>query len=165
MFCLVKKYSELGKGSKDKLSSTIERLHKSGITRKEALAMSDSDLKQSLGFVGKKASFEGLKRNIRNIGSGISDKDKLTRKEGLSNIVLPKYVKFGYRGKKLNVVKTELRKTAGLNIFFDISRKVQSQFNLTSKQAYKRTDLIIKKYHFKKESLSKVERQILSFFS
>jgi len=162
---MTKKYSELGKGSKDKLSSTIERLHKSGITRKEALAMSDSQLRKELGFVGKKASFEGLKRNIKQIGVGISKTDTIKRKEGLSNLLLPKYIKFGYRGKRLNIVKTEIRKTSGLNIFFDISKKVQTQFNLTSKQAYKRTDLIIKKYYKDKRTLSNVERQILSFFS
>jgi len=162
---MVKEYKDLDVKFKERLSIVVERLHKSGITRTEALKMSDSDLRKSLGFVGKKASFEGLKRNIRNIGSGISDKDKLTRKEGLSNLILPKYSKIGYRGKGLTRVKSQIRKTAGLNIFFDISKKVQSQFNLTSKEAYKRTDLIIKKYHTRKESLTKVERQILSFFS
>lgn len=162
---MVKKYSQLSKGSKDKLSNTVERLHKSGITRKDALKMSDSDLKKALGFKGKKASFEGLKRNIKQIGVGVDKIDTKERKEGITNLSIPKYIKFGYRGKKLNIVKTEIRKTAGLNIFYDISKKVQTEFNLSENQSYRRTDAILKIARINYANLTKREKELLSYFS
>jgi len=161
----VKKYTQLSKGSKDKLSTTLERLHKSGITRKEALLMSDYDLKMALGFKGKKASFEALKRNIRQVGHGVSKTDTITRKEGISNLLLPKYVKFGYRGKKLNIVKTEIRKASGLNIFFDIAKKVQSTFNVSQKDSWNETRAILELAKVNYNALTKREKKILSYFS
>lgn len=162
---MVKAYKDLSKGSKSRLSGTVARLHKSGITVRQVYdskgkqVMSDIDLKKGLSFKGKKASFDGLKRNILQIQ--LSQE----RKEGLSTLALPQYVKFGYKGKKLSVITKELRKTAGLNIFFDISKKVQKQFNLTEKEAFRRTDLILKMAHTNYKKLSKVEKVILSFFS
>lgn len=161
----VKDYTKLSKGSKDKLSNTLARLHKSGITRKEALLMSDYDLKQALGFKGKKASFEALKRNIRQIGLGVSKTDVIQRKEGVSNLVLPKYVKFGFRGKKLNIVKTEIRKASGLNIFFDIAKKVQTTFKISEKDSYNETRAILELAKINYNALTKRQKIILSYFS
>ena len=155
----IKKYTQLSKGSKEKLRTTLERLHKSGITVKDVKTMSDLQIKKALGFKGKKASFLGLKRNINQL------QFDLERKEGVSNSALPTYVKFGYRGKKLSRTKNELRKTVGLNIFFDIAKKVQKEFKLTERQSYKRTDLILKQANINYKNLSKREKELLSYFS
>lgn len=158
-YFMPKTYSQLKESSKGKLANTLERLHKSGITVKDTLVMSDSQLKQSLGFKGKKTSFEGLKRNIRQL------QFDQQRQEGISNRSLTSYAKSGYRGKGLSRVKSQLRKTVGLNIFFDISKKVQSTFNLTTNQSYKQTSLILRKARTNFRNLSKREKEILSFFS
>lgn len=159
------KYSKLTPTTKGKLNSTLVRLHKSGITQKEALALSDKDLKQALGFKGKKTSFEGLKRNIKNLSVGINDKDKLSRKEGLRTLALPKYAKFGYRGKRLSIIKKELSKAIGLNIFFDISKEVQTKFNVSTKQSFKLTNSILERAKKNYKKLSVIEKIILSYFS
>lgn len=159
------KYSKLSANSKAKLNSTLVRLHKAGLTQKDALALSDKDLKQTLGFKGTKTSFEGLKRNIKNLNVGIDKKDTLKRKEGLRTLALPKYAKFGYRGKRLSIVKKELGKTVGLNIFFDISKEVQTRFNISEKKSWFITRNILKKAKVNFNQLTQIEKIILSYFS
>lgn len=58
---------KLSKGSLDKYESVINRLYRADLTAKEALSLSDNDLKKALNFKGVQASFEGLKRNINNV--------------------------------------------------------------------------------------------------
>ncbi len=156
---MAKGYSQLTEGSKKKLSNTLERLHKSGITVKQALAMSDLQLRQSLGFKGKKSSLEGLKRSIRQI------QFDQNRQEQISNRSLTSYAKSGYRGKGLSRVKSQLRKTSGLNIFFDIAKKVQTTFNVSTNRSYRQTDIILRRARTNYRGLSKREKEILSYFS
>lgn len=154
-----KKYSQLSKSSKTKLSSTLNRLHKSGITVKDVSTMSDAKLKQALGFKGSQTSFKGLKRNI--------DQLQFTqeRKEGISNLSLVSYSKIGYRGKGLSRVKSQLRKGVGLNIFYDISKEVQKKYGLTEKQSYRATDTILTQARKNFKKLDKKEKELLSYFS
>ena len=163
---MVKKYSQLKPLSKNKLSTTLERLHKSGLKRNDIFRpkdnkqlISDKELRLSLGFKGKKASFEGLKRNIRQIG--ISKE----RKEGSVNLSLPKYANFGFRGRKLDIIKKELRTTSGINIFFDIQAKVQKEFNLTKNQALIQTKAILEIAKTNYTKLNKREKIVLSYLS
>lgn len=159
-------YSKLDTKSKSKLASVLERLHKSGLKRNDIFRpkdnkqlISDKELRLSLGFKGKKASFEGLKRNIKSIG--ISKE----RKEGSVNLTLPKYTKFGFRGHKLDVIQKELRQTSGINIFFDIQAKVQKEFNLTKGQALRQTKAILEIAKTNYTKLNQREKIILSYFS
>ena len=154
-----KKYSQLSKSSKIKLSSTLNRLHKSGLTVKDVSTMSDSKIKQALGFKGSQTSFKGLKRNI--------DQLQFTqqRKEGISNLSLISYSKVGYRGKGLSRVKSQLRKSVGLNIFYDISKEVAKKYGLTEKQSYKATNTILIQARKNFKKLDKKEKELLSFFS
>lgn len=154
-----KNYSQLTESSKNKLSNTLERLHKSGITVRQALSMSDTQLRQALGFKGKKSSLEGLKRNIKQI------QFNQNRKEQISNRSLTSYTKSGYRGKGLTRVKSQLRKTTGLNIFFDIAKDVQTKFNVSKERSYSETRTILKVARTNYKKLSKREKELLSYFS
>jgi len=155
----IKKYVQLSVSSKQKLSSVLVRLHKSGITSKEALGLSDSELKKNLGFKGSQQSFKALKRNITQLSY------TQERKQGVSNQSLIHYSNIGYRGKGLSRVKSQLRKGVGLNIFFDIAKKVQKQYSLTEKQSYKATDTILRQAKVNYKRLDKKERELLSYFS
>jgi len=158
-------YNKLSSNSKAKLNSTLIRLHKAGLTQKDALGLSDKDLRKALGFKGTKTSFNGLKRNIKNLSVGIDKKDALKRKEGLRSLALPKYAKFGFRGKKLSIINKELGKTVGLNIFFDISKDVQTRFGISEKKSWFITRNILKKAKVNFNQLTQIEKIILSYFS
>jgi len=154
-----KKYSQLSEGSKKKLSNVLSRLHKSGITIKDTKSMNDSQLKQSLGFKGSNTSFNALKRNINQL------QFTNERQEGISNRSLISYTKIGYRGKGLSRVKSQLRKTIGLNIFFYIAKDVQKEFNLSSGESYSATRVLLKRAKINYKKLSQKEKELLSFFS
>jgi len=155
-----KPYSQLSETSKEKLSNVLERCHKRGITVKEALKMSNSELRQNFAIKSrKKATIEGFKRNLRQL------QFTQERQEKISGRVLPSYTKVGYRGKGLSRVKSQLRKTVGLNIFFDIAKKVQTTFNVTKNQSYKQTDTILRRARLNYRGLTKREREVLSYFS
>ena len=154
-----KKYSQLTEGTKTKYSNTLERLHKSGITVKDTKIMTDLQLKQALGFKGKKSSFEGLKRVIKQL------QFDQNRQEKISDRSLQSYSKAGYRGKGLSKVKSQLRKSVGLNIFFDISKEVKSKYGLTTNQSYRQTERILKQARINYGRLSQREKEILSYFS
>jgi len=155
----LKAYINLEKASKDKLVSVAERLERSGITVKEALKLSDLDLRKSVGFKGKKTSFEGFKRNVKEIGL------TLERKQGILKDALPKYAKIGYIGKGLNLAKVRLDKIIGLNVFFDIAKEVQNKFGLTVSESYNKTSNMLQIAKFDFNQLSKSEKIILEFFS
>ena len=154
-----KKYSQLSESSKKKLSTVLSRLHKSGITVKDTFTMSDTKIKQALGFKGSQTSFKGLKRNILQL------QFTQERQESISNKALISYTKVGYRGKGLSRVKSQLRKTVGLNIFFDISKDVQKKFNLSTSESYRITDKLIKRAKSNYKKLTQKEKELLSYFS
>jgi len=152
-----KDFNQLAKSSKDKYSSILKRLHTSGITSKEALVMSNSELKKTIGFKGKLSSLNGLKRNISAI------KRDSTKKRDLPNYTLKSYKKFGYRGKKLQEVKIELNKTIG-STFYSISDDIQKKRNISEKEADKRVNFLLKLDKKKlndTEVVSEKERDIL----
>jgi len=154
-----KKYSQLTESSKKKLSGVLSRLHKSGTTVKDTQGMNDMQLKQALGFKGSDTSFKALKRNINQL------QFTQERKEGISNRSLISYTKIGYRGKGLSRVKSQLRKTVGLNIFFDISKEVAKKYGLTENQSYSATRTILKQARLNYKKLDKKDKQLLSYFS
>ena len=154
-----KTYFQLSESSKERLSSVLERLHKSGLSVKDVEVMSNVQLKRAIGFKGKISSLEGFRRNVAQL------QFTQIRKESISNRTLISYRKAGYRGKGLSRVSHQLRKGIGLNTFFDIAKKVQTTFNISKSQSYKRTDLILKKARVNYKKLSKREKEILSYFS
>lgn len=154
---MAKTYSQLSEASRKKLDSHLRRIYKNGYSVKEVLAMSDLELRQKFSL--KVSAIEGFKKNTQQL------QFTQERKEKISDRSLNEFVKQQYRGKGLSRVKSRLRKTIGLNIFFDISKKVQSQYNLTKNQSYRRTDLILRRARTNYRGLSKREREILSFFS
>jgi len=155
-----KPYSQLSETSKEKLSNVLERCHKRGITVKEALKMSNSELRQNFNIKSrKKATIDGFKRNLRQL------QFTQERQEKVSDRALKTYVKQNYRGKGLNRVKTQLRKHVGLNTFFDIAKKVQTTFNISRNESYNKTRSILNRYRISKSRLSRREIEILSFFS
>lgn len=154
-----KTYQQLSESSKKRLSNVLERLHKSGLTVNDTIKLSDSQLRQAIGFKGKKTSFDAFKRNIKQL------QFDQQRKEGISNRTLTSYTKLGYRGKGLSRVKSQLRKSVGLNIFFDIAKEVQTKFNISKNQSYSETRNILKLARNNYRRLSKRERELLSYFS
>lgn len=154
-----KSYTQLSSSSKKKLSTTLNRLHRSGISVKDIPNLSDNEIKKALGFKGTQTSFKGLKRNINQL---YFTKE---RQESISNQSLSSYSKIGYRGKGLTRVKSQLRKTIGLNIFFDIAKKVQDKYALTKKQSYRATDTILTQARKNFRRLDKKEKELLSYFS
>lgn len=170
----IKSYNQLNQNAKDKLANTLNRLERSGIKINDYIEInkrssnygkfkvSNQQIKNDLAFKGKLTSLEGLKRNIREVW--------LTkeRKEGSVNINVDKAKRSGYIGKGLSQIKNRYRKTAGFNIFFDISEKVQTQFNVSEKKAWNITRDILKRAKDSKQKLNLLnqkEKQLLSFFS
>lgn len=154
-----KKYSQLSEGSKKKLSGLLVRLHKSGISVKDIPSLSDFQLKKGIGFKGSQTSFKALKRNI------VQLQYTQERKEDVSNRSLISYSKIGYRGKGLSRVNSQLRKSVGLNIFFDIAKDVQKKHKLTEKQSYSATRKILKQAKLNYKRLDKKDKELLSYFS
>lgn len=69
----------LAEGSLEKYNGVIERLFKADLTAKEALQLSDDELKTRLNFHGKQSSFVGLKANIRNVDTSLTKDNQRTK--------------------------------------------------------------------------------------
>jgi len=156
-------YKQLSKSSKAKISNTLERLDKAGITVKEAKALSDSDLKNALGITRmKKASLIGLRKNIRQITFSQEH-----RKES-ANIVIKKYKAFGFKGIKLKQLEKDLTKTAGSS-FISISQELE-KIGYTGKDkegknlSWKRAEFLLKIPKDKYDVIPQKERDILADF-
>lgn len=169
-----KKYSQLKQTAKNKLATTLNRLEKSGVKINDYIVnqksnsnygkfkVSNKQIRQDLGFKGKNTSLEGLKRNIREVWLSKE------RKEGSVNIEVNKAKNLGYRGKGLSQIKNRLRKTSGINTFFDISNQVQIKFKVNEKESWNITRNILKRAKKSKQKLNLLnqkEKELLSYFS
>lgn len=168
----LKAYNKLKQSSKNKLATTLNRLERNGIKINDYInnqkssanygkfKVSNKQIKNDFGM--KASAVEGFKRNIKQVW--ISKE----RKEGSVNIQVNKAKTIGYRGKGLSQMKNRLRKTSGINIFFDISKEIQTKFNISEKQSWNLTRDILKRAKKSKQKLNLLnqkEKQLLSFFS
>ena len=117
--------------------------------------MSDVDLRSSIGFKGKKTSFDGFKRNLNAIRTDTS------KRQALPTYVLPKYVKFGYKGNRLKQVTVELKKTVGETFSGMVADLRVANPLYTAKKANKRVAFLLKLPKSKYKRLPKGERDIL----
>ena len=169
-----KSYNQLKSSAKNKLATTLNRLEKSGIKINDYIdnhksssnygkfKVSNKQIRNDLGFKGKNTSLEGLKRNIRELWLSKE------RQEGSVNIQINKAKSLGYRGKGLSQIKNRLRKTSGINTFFDIAKDVQNKFNVSERKSFDITRDILKRAKKSKQKLkllNQKEKQLLSFFS
>ena len=155
----LQEYSTLKKGSKDKLVSVMKRLESHGLTSKEALQLSDTQLKQRLQFEGKEASFSGLKRNIKQIDGKSTN---YSRAE-------PLLKDFSNKEKNFQAKRRAYQsgaKIIGHNRYWNGVNAVQKKNpNLTPRQAQIITASIIKKAKKRFKKLSKAQQQILQAIS
>lgn len=91
------------KSTKDKYSSVLIRLYKSGLTVDDVLKLSDNDLKHAIGFKGK--NIDAFRRNVK----ALTKTD--TRIQVILKDVEKKFIKDGYRGKGLKRVQKDLEST------------------------------------------------------
>ena len=155
----IQEYSTLKKGSKDKLVSVMKRLESHGLTSKEALQLSDTQLKQRLHFEGKEASFSGLKRNIKQIDGKSTN---YSRAE-------PLLKDFSKKEKNFQAKRRAYQsgaKIIGHNRFWNGVNAIQKKNpNISKRQATIMTVDIIKKSKTKFKKLSKAQKQILEAIS
>jgi len=161
----IKKYPSLKKGTRDKLSQTNRRLQKVGLTPNEFLDLNRSEQKKALNYKGLDKNFDGTIRNVKQLIIGVSKDDKLLRQKSIVNISTKFYVKIGFRRKKLSRMKAQLSKSMGLNIFYDIAKKVQKKYKLSKDASYRKTDSILKRALIDYGKLKRKEKNILSYFS
>ena len=161
----IKKYPSLKKGTRDKLSQTNRRLQKVGLTPDEFLDLNRSEQKKSLNYKGLDKNFDGTIRNVKQLIIGVSKEDKLLRQKSIVNISTKFYLKIGFRRKKLSRMKAQLSKSMGLNIFYDIAKKVQKKYKLSKDASYRKTDSILKRALIDYGKLKRKEKNILSYFS
>ena len=155
----LQEYSTLKKGSKDKLVSVMKRLESHGLTSKEALQLSDTQLKQRLNFEGKEASFSGLKRNIKQIDGKSTN---YSRAE-------PLLKDFSKKEKSFQAKRRAYQsgaKVIGHNRYWNGVNALQKQNpNLSKRQAQIIIAKIIKKAKKRFNKLSKAQKQILQAIS
>ena len=116
--------------------------------------MSDADLRKGVGFKGKKASFEGFKRNIRQITF------TQEHRKGSANIVVAKYKSYGFKGAKLKQLEKDLTKTAGSS-FISISQELE-KIGFSKEMSYKRASFLLKIPKSKYNLIQQSERDILA---
>ena len=129
-------YKDLSEGSKTKYSSMLTLLHKSGFTISEVRNFTPKELKNALGNKAVLKTNESYLRVIKQISMTAERKEKTIEK---SLIV---YENFGYRGKKLEKIKSELVKTSG-NTFMAIAKDLQKK-GYSEKQSYFKTRVLLK---------------------
>ena len=155
----LQEYSTLKKGSKDKLVSVLKRLESHGLTSKEALGLSDTQLKQRLNFEGEEVSFQGLKRNIKAIDGATTNYSRAQ----------PLLKDFSKKEKTFQAKRRAYQsgaKVIGHNRFFNgVNAKQKQNPNLTPRQAQIITASIIKKAKKRFKKLSKIQVQILEAIS
>jgi len=155
----IQEYSTLKKGSKDKLVSVMKRLESHGLTSKEALQLSDTQLKQRLKFEGKEVSFSGLKRNIKQIDGKSTN---YSRGEPLLKDFSKKEKTFQARRRAYQ----SGAKVIGHNRFFNGVNAVQKQ---EPNQSRRESEIvvadIIKKAKRRFNTLSKAQKEIIEAIS
>lgn len=121
--------------------------------------MNDAQLRSRLNFKGKKTSFEGLKRNIKQIDGNST---RYNRVKGLTTDFVNKEKTVQNKRRAFNSAHYVI----GSNRFFEGMRKVQElNHNLSERQAIILTDSIIKKAKKNYKSLSSVQKQIIEAIS
>lgn len=135
-------YAQLSESTKQRYSSMLEKVHKSGYTSKELLKMNDNDFRNALGTKAK--NLNSQRSLVRNMSKGTSRKDTKERQEGLINRVVKSYKKSGIKGKQLTTITKEVKKSIGYNKFFDIAKDLQQYYGETNEQSWKHAhDIII----------------------
>lgn len=138
----------------------MNRLERNGLSVKQAQSLSDVDLKKALGFKGKQASFEGLKRNINAIDASI--KKDYERAIELSKDVASKEKTQSQKSRKYKIATNVL----GHNRFWNgINKAVDINRNLTKNQAIEIVDRTIKSAKIDYNALSKKQKQIIDSIS
>lgn len=102
-------FISLNKSLKIKLVRTLIQLYLSGIDMKDTIIMSNFQLRKSLGL---KYSYHLLNRLKKNIVQLYSMKEE---NEGILNFGLSFFPMFGFSGKGLSRIKSDLERTIGLN--------------------------------------------------
>ena len=133
---MVKQYKELSESSKSRYSSMLENLHKSGFTISEVRNFTGKELKNALGNKATIKTNDAYIRVIKQISKTPERKEKTIEK------ALVSYENFGYRGKKLEKIKSELVKTSG-NTFMSIAKDLQAK-GYSEKQSYFKTRVLLK---------------------
>ena len=160
-----KKYSSLKKSSKAKLSQINRRLQKRNLTPNQFLNLSRSEQKKAFNYKGLDKNFDGTIRNVKQLTIGVSKDDKLLRQRSTINLSTKFFYKIGFRKKKLSRMKAQLTKSMGLNIFFDIAKRVQKKYKISINASYKKTNNILKLAKINYNKLNKKDKNILSYFS
>lgn len=153
---MVKEWKDLSKSSRQKYTYTASRLEKAGLSVNEAMKLSDSELAKAMDFKGK--NIAPTRRNIKALSTS------LERKINVKGGTIPRYQKEGYTGRGLNLVKTRINKTLGLNTFYDIAKEVQKQHKLGKKQSYKYTHKLLKKAKLEFDKLDIKDKGIINSF-
>lgn len=134
---MTKTYSQLLDSTKERFSSMLKLLHKSGLTTSEVRNFTPRELKNALGNKAVLKTNKAYLSVIRQMTKNFEVK------ENTVNLALNTYKQFGFRTKGLKFIEKQLSKAMS-NTFNDIAKRLQKiNPKLTKKQSYiKARDLL-----------------------
>lgn len=156
-----KDYDQLSEASKKRLSTALEKVHKSGFSIKDYEQMNDKDFSKNLGIkLGKKTKY-GYSNVYAHRKLFKQVKGTPTRKTESIEKSLKKYEKEGWKGKGLVRMKKELVKVAG-NTFQEVYEQLDKKYHFESKSTgyeYTRQLLMIPKSQI--ENLNDYDQDVI----
>ena len=149
---ILKPYSKLSKSSQKRLGQFAKKVHLVGTTASKVKKMTDSEIRTT--FQTKAKNLDTFRRLARQLTS------TKERREGSIKLAIKPYIKFGFKGPKLEKIEKELTKTVG-NTFSAIASDLQTKLGLSEKESYKRANMLLKipKEHY--DELTDIEVEIL----
>lgn len=150
-----KDYDQLSEGTKKRLASTLEKVHKSGYSISDYEKMDNKDFASNLGIKPTKTNIEANRRLLRQV-KGTSE-----RKQKTIDKSIDQYKKEGWKGKGLERIRTDLVKTAGFT-FFEVYDKVQDKYKFeTKEQGYEYTRGLLRVPAEAVDDLSDFDKEVI----
>ena len=149
---VLKPYSKLSKSSQKRLGQFAKKVHLAGTTASKVKKMTDSEIRTT--FQTKAKDLDTFRRLARQLTA------TKERRESSIEKALKSYVKFGFKGKRLEQVEKELIKSTG-NTFMAMAQDIQDKLGLSEKESYKKANELLKLPKSEYDELSDLEIEIL----
>ena len=167
-----KDYLKLSENTQKRLGSFLVKVHKSGTSFTELRLMNDVDFALALGIKkGKRIKgnkFSNIESNRRLLSQTQKTKE---RREGSIKLAEKPYIKFGFRGKRLEALNKELIRTSG-NVFSAISYEVEKKYfshikdkKIRERKSDKKAKKLLLIPKSERDKLKIVDKNILDTFS
>lgn len=137
----------MNKSTEKKYLSVIKRIQKTGYSRAEYLKLPRPIQKKLINYTGKDKNFDGFLNNVKALTYGETEELGLSRAKKFIEAIKPSLFKRKKLSKQEFGQLLSLKKSAGINIFWDLVKKVKKLHHFrTKKKAVKYTRKLLRNF-------------------